>query len=46
MESFFHTLETELVMHRDYKPREDAPVSEEEGSDPYAVSAKSFEESY
>ena len=46
MESFFHTLKTELVMHRDYKPREDAPVSEEEGSDPYAVSAKSFEESY
>ena len=24
MESFFHTLKTELVMHRDYRSREEA----------------------
>ena len=27
MESFFHTLKTELVMHCDYKTRDDARVS-------------------
>ena len=27
MESFFHTLKTELVMHCDYKTRDDAGVS-------------------
>ena len=27
MESFFHTLKTELVMHCDYKTRNDARVS-------------------
>ena len=27
MESFFHTLKTELVMHCDYKTREDARLS-------------------
>ena len=27
MESFFHTLKTELVMHCDYKTRDDARAS-------------------
>ena len=27
MESFFHTLKTELVMHCDYKTRDDARIS-------------------